>query len=157
MRLALGAAAGLAGTVAIQTILKAHQKVSPGTLPPINEHPGQFMMRKAKEALPEKMRPHVPQKLQSAGANLLGMGYGMAFGALYAVARPKTRQSLLEGAILGVIAWAVGYLGWLPGAKLMPPIWKQRASQAITPVAEHAAFGVATVAGYDWLKQRAHI
>ena len=157
LRLALGAAAGLAGTMAIQALLKAHEKVSPATMPPIKEHPGRFMLRKAKQSLPRKVRRRVPRKVENAGANLLGMGYGITFGALYAVTRPKTRWTLLEGTLLGVIAWAAGYLGWLPLAKLMPPVWKQKPTQAIIPVAEHAAFGVATVAGYGWLKRRAHI
>jgi len=36
----------------------------------------------------------------------------------------------------------------------MPPVWKQTPLQAVLPVAEHALFGVATVAGYRWLEER---
>ncbi|HTL17320.1 MAG TPA: hypothetical protein VL793_08790, partial [Patescibacteria group bacterium] len=60
-----------------------------------------------------------------------------------------------EGALLGLLTWAVGYLGWLPGAKLMPPVWKHQPKQIAMPIAEHALFGVATVAGYRWLQKRA--
>jgi hypothetical protein len=52
------------------------------------------------------------------------------------------------------LTWAAGYLGWLPGAKLMPPIWKQKAHQAALPIAEHALFGLTTVAGHRWLKTK---
>jgi len=152
--MAFGAVAGFAGTVVIQSLLMAHQKVSPQTMPPINRDPGEFMLSKAKAALPAKAQERVPHKVEAASAKLLGLGYGMTFGALYAVARPETKRSLLEGALLGLAAWAVGYLGWLPGAKLMRPVWKQNPAQVVLPVAEHALYGVATVAGYCWLQER---
>ena len=153
MQLGLGAVAGLAGTVAVQALLKAHEKVSPETMPPISEHPGKFMLRKAKEALPEKAQQTV-EKVEELGSSLLGLGYGTTVGVVYAALRPKTRRTLLEGALLGVGTWAAAYLGWLPGTKLMPPVWKQKPLQAALPVAEHALFGVATVAGYRWLLER---
>lgn len=154
-RLALGAVAGLAGTLAIQILLKTRQKYSPESMPPIREEPGHFMLRKAKRALPKKVRHRVPEKAEEIGSKMLGAGYGMTFGALYAAARPKTKCAVLEGTLLGIAAWTVGYLGWLPGAGLMRPIWKQRLTQAAIPVAEHAVFGLATVAGYRWLTDRA--
>ena len=97
----------------------------------------------------------MPKSVEAVGAKLLGLGYGMTFGVLYAVARRKTQRTLLEGALLGIATWAVGYLGWLPRARLMRPIWKQKPLQVAVPVAEHALYGVATVAGYRWLKERA--
>jgi hypothetical protein len=152
--LAFGAVAGLAGTIAIQALLMTHQKVSPQTMPPIVHDPGEFMLSKAKAVLPEKAQDRVPRKVEAVGAKLLGMGYGMTFGAIYAAVRPRTQRTLLEGALLGIAAWAVGYLGWLPGAKLMLPVWKQKPAQVAVPIAEHALYGVATVAGYQWLKER---
>lgn len=153
-QLAFGAAAGLAGTIAIQALLKTHQKVSPQTLPPIEREPGEFMLSKAKQALPQKIQDRVSPKVESIGAKFLGLGYGMTFGVLYATARPKTQRTIVEGALLGLVAWAIGYLGWLPGAKLMRPIWKQKPAQIALPVAEHALYGMATVASYRWLKER---
>ena len=71
----------------------------------------------------------------------------MSFGALYATARSKTKRLVLEGVILGLASWAVGYLGWLPATGLMPPVWKHKPHQIAMPLAEHALFGVATVGG----------
>lgn len=153
-QMAIGAAAGFAGSMAIQALLKTHQKVSPETMPPINEEPGQFMIRKVKTVLPERVQNKVPHKAEAIAGNLLGLGYGMTFGAVYALARPRTERMVLEGALLGVASWAVGFLGWLPGAKLMPPVWKLKPTQIALPIAEHALYGVATVAGYRWLKER---
>jgi hypothetical protein len=153
-RVALGAAAGLVGTMAIQALLKTHQKVSPGTMPPIEREPGEFMLNRVKHALPQKLQEHVPMKAEVVGGKLLGLGYGMTFGAIYAAARPKTQRAFLEGALFGLAAWASGYLGWLPGAKLMRPVWKHRPVQMILPVAEHALYGMATVTSYRWLKSQ---
>jgi hypothetical protein len=154
MRLALGAAAGLAGTVALQIIRKTNQKVLPRSSPPIKQDPGEFMVQKAEQLLPETTRIQVPVKVEATAAKLLAMGYGMTFGALYASARPQTKRTLLEGALLGIAAWAAGYLGWLPASGLMTPVWKHKPVQIAMPVAEHALYGMATVAGYRWLKDQ---
>jgi hypothetical protein len=60
---------------------------------------------------------------------------------------------LLDGLILGASAWAAGYLGWLPAMGLMRPVWRQNAPQAFAPAAEHAVYGMVTVAAYDWLQE----
>jgi hypothetical protein len=155
-RLALGAAAGLAGTMALNTIHKATQRWIAESSPPIKEDPGRFLLHKATQALPERARQRL-YKAEGAITRLLPMGYGMTFGVLYATARPKTRRVLVEGLLLGLVAWATGYLGWLPGARLMPPIWKHKPKQVATPVAEHALYGLATAAGYRWLSKRLHV
>jgi hypothetical protein len=68
--------------------------------------------------------------------------------------RPTGGPPLADGVILGVATWATGYLGWLPAAGLMPPVWQQTAPQAIAPIAEHALYGITTVATYGWLRER---
>ncbi len=148
--LALGAVAGLAGTMALQAMHTADQKwVQEGT-PPIQEDPGKFMLHKAASALPNEIRARAYEK-ENAISKLLAVGYGMTCGALYAAMRPETKRVVREGALLGAAVWAVGYLGWLPATGLMPPVWKHKAKQIATPVAEHALYGLATTAGYRLL------
>jgi hypothetical protein len=156
-RLALGALAGLAGTMALQAVRAANQKLIPASSPPIKKDPGEFMVKQAEKALPRSTRRRIPKKLEAVGAKFLALGYGMTFGALYAVSRPKTRLILVEGTMLGVVTWAAGYLGWLPALGLMKPVWKHKPAQVAMPVAEHALFGVATVAGYRWVKEKAQL
>jgi hypothetical protein len=155
VRLALGALAGLAGTMALQAVHAADKKLIPSSSPPIKKDPGEFMVKQAKKALPLSKRVHLSKKVETAASKFLALGYGMTFGALYAAARPKTRQILVEGTMLGIVTWAAGYLGWLPALGLMRPVWKQKPNQIATPVAEHALYGVATVAGYRWVKEKA--
>ncbi len=154
-RLALGAAAGFAGTIALAAIRTANQKWLPEASPPMAADPAEVMVNKAKEALPPAARQWVPEQVESVATKLLPLGYGMTFGALYATTRPRAKQALLEGLVLGLACWAVGWLGWLPKVGLMPPVWRHQPKQIARPVAEHALFGLATVAGYRWLKEHA--
>jgi hypothetical protein len=152
-RIALGAAGGLVGTLAIQSLLAASQKRAPSTLPPIREDPGKFMVERAERVLPAQVRRRVPHAAETAMAKVLGMGYGVSFGALYAGLRPRVHMPIVDGFLLGVAAWAAGYLGWLPALGLMPPVWKHKPKAAAAQIAEHAAYGLATVATIDWLAE----
>ena len=154
-QLALGAAGGFVGTVALTAVLQATMKWMPQTAPPLREEPGKFMVHKAEDALPANVRASIPRPLENAAARLLAIGYGITFGALYAALRPRGGSALLDGAMLGIGSWAAGYLGWLPALGLMPPVWRQKAPAVITPAAEHVLYGVATVGVYDWLRRRA--
>ncbi len=154
LRTALGAAGGFVGTFAIQALLTASQKWLPSTAPPIRRDPGEFMVEKAEEALPDSVRRHVPESAETVAARGLAVGYGVTFGAIYAACRPRGGNPLLDGIALGAVCWAAGYLGWLPALGLMPPVWRQTAPQAITPAADHLVYGVATVAAYDLLRER---
>ena len=91
-----GAAAGAAGTAVIRGLMMASQRFAPETLPPMKEDPGHYMVKKVKNALPEKVRERVPDKVEETAAAMLAFGYGMTFGSLYAVAR-RQRGILLEG------------------------------------------------------------
>ncbi len=153
-RLAIGAAAGLAGTMALQAARTANKKWLPQAQAPMRQDPAEFMINAAERVLPAEQRERIPEKVEALAGRLLATGYGMTFGALFGALRSNIKSLLLEGALLGLATWAVGYLGWLPGTKLMPPVWRQKPKQVITPIAEHALYGVATVAGLRQLKER---
>jgi len=99
-RIGAGAAAGLVGTALVQGLMAGSQKWAPQSLPPIKQDPGEFMVKKAEEQLPDKMREQIPEQLEKAAAKTLAFGYGTAFGALYATSRPETKSLLLEGGAL---------------------------------------------------------
>jgi hypothetical protein len=150
-RISLGAAGGLAGTLVIQGLMAAAKSWLPEAAPPMRAEPGEFLVGQAEAVLPEAVQRHVPEAAETAAARGLGVGYGMAFGALYAALRPRGGNALLEGAALGLGCWAVGYLGWLPALGITPPVREQTAPQVAGPVVDHLAYGVATAAAYDWL------
>lgn len=132
----------------------ASRKWLPSAAPPFRRHPGEFMVGKVEEALPERVRERIPEAAETAAARALGVGYGLAFGTLYAVLRPRGGPAWLDGLVLGATAWAAGYSGWLPALGLMRPVWQQDAPRAVAPVVGHAVYGMVTVAAYDWLREK---
>jgi hypothetical protein len=150
-RACLGAAGGLLGTAAIQAVMAATKKWVPEAAPPMRQNPGEFMVERAERVLPGSVRRQIPEAVETAAAQGLGVGYGVAFGALYAALRPRGGSALVDGAVLGAVCWAAGYLGWLPALGLTPPVGEQTGPQVAGPVVDHLAYGVATVAAFDWL------
>lgn len=153
MRAAVGAAGGLAGTLALQALMGAGRRWAPETLPPMREEPGRFMIRKMEQAMPESARAEIPEYVEDAAAAGLGLDYGVAFGTLYGLLRPRGGNPLVDGLALGAACWATGYLGWLPALGLTPPVWRQHTVQAVAPAMEHLVYGVVAVAAHDWLRR----
>jgi hypothetical protein len=60
-RLAFGAAAGFAGTLAIQAFMTANQKWFPSAAPPIRQDLGEFMVESVEAALPVAVRKRIPE------------------------------------------------------------------------------------------------
>jgi hypothetical protein len=152
-RAALGAAAGFAGTMALQLLRSASARWRPESLPHLREDPGRFMVRAAEQALPSPLRHTIPAAAETAAAQSLALGYGLAFGAAYVLLRPEGGPRLADGVALGLAAWAAGYLGWLPALDLMEPVWQQEAEEALAPAVRHALYGLTTVAAYDLLHE----
>jgi hypothetical protein len=150
--IALGAAAGLAGTLVLNQVRSRSRQLLPqGAEPPIRENPGDFLVERAGRVLPRSVRRRVPDSLERGASKSLALGYGMAFGALYGALRPRGGPVLTDGVLLGLATWAAGYLGWLPATGLMPPVWRHEPLQAVVPAAQHAVYGMAAVAAFDTL------
>lgn len=152
--LALGTAAGLIGTVVIQGSMMATRKWRPDLLPPTKEEPGKFMVEKVESTLPDRTATRIPEGLEKISAKLLAFGYGATFGLLYGALDQKRKGIVLDGALLGIATWAVGYLGWLPAAGLMPPVWKQRAKKVLPNIGSHLVYGMTTTGIYSAVRNR---
>jgi hypothetical protein len=57
-----------------------------------------------------------------------------------------TRRIIAAGAGLGALVWAVGYVGWLPRAKVTEPVTRQGAGHVATGIMTHVLYGVAAAA-----------
>jgi len=152
-RLAMGMAAGLAGTVALQLIRTQTAAALPETVPPMREEPGKFMVEQVKQALPQQTNEQIPPAAEATAAKMLALGYGLTAGAIYAALRADDAQVLADGIAVGAGTWAVGYLGWLPGLEIMPPVQQQEPQQIVMPAVQHIAFGMATAAVYHLLQR----
>jgi len=154
LKAAEGAAAGLVGTLLLRGIMTASAKLAPSTLPPMRQDPGEFMVEQGKQVLSTQARGAMAGKPEKAAAMGLSLGYGMTFGALYGLFRPRGGSMLRDGALLGLSNWAIGYLGWLPATGLMPPVWRHEPKQIASATAGHALYGMATVAAYDLMNEQ---
>lgn len=154
-RLGVGAAAGLTGTMLLQQVRSASQRL-PIPEPPMREEPGKFMVGRAESALPAGSQEKVPAAMERAAARSLGLGYGITFGVLYALFRPRGGNVVVDGTALGLATWAAGYLGWLPALGLMSPVTEQKPGQVAAPIVQHVLFGIATVTAYDALRKFVH-
>lgn len=150
-----GAAAGLIGMIVLQGLRTSSARALPGTMPPIETEPGEFMVRNAEALLPTGVRSRVPTLVEAVAGRSLAAGYGVTAGALYGALRPRGESTVMNGTVFGLGTWAAGYLGWLPAMGLMPPIAEQDLPQVVGPVVRHILFGIATVAVFQWLQARA--
>jgi hypothetical protein len=140
-----GVAGGLLGSMAIGTFMQKQQALPEKfRTPQMSGNPAEVVTRKAEETLgtkvPESQRGTVGQVLHFAygtvGPTLLGLiarraGINRSLG-----------RTLAFGAGLGVVVWAVGYLGWLPATDLVPPVQRQGATHVATSIASHAGYGI---------------
>jgi hypothetical protein len=152
-RVALGAAAGFAGTLAIYALMTANQRWLPSAAPPIRQDPGEFLVETVETMLPDAIRDRIPEVIERGAAQLLAFGYGLTFGMLYAAYRPDGGSLLRDGTALGMANWATGYVGWLPAFGLLPSVWQQQPRQVAAVVGAHIVYGITTVAAYEWLRE----
>ena len=79
----------------------------------------------------------------------IGMMNGLLFGLLSCRAKLPVPRAV-QGAIFGVLVWAVAYRGWIPWLKVMPPPEKDRPDRQITLIVAHLVYG----ATLGWLVNR---
>ncbi|HEY1686948.1 MAG TPA: hypothetical protein VGG19_19460 [Tepidisphaeraceae bacterium] len=152
-RMALGAAAGLVGTVAIRMADMISKKVAPESEDPIRREPGGYFVEQMESPLSLETRLKIPDALENTVAAGMGYAYGMSFGALYAAAKGEEACAATNGVGLGLLCWAVGYLGWMPAIGIMEPIWRHRPIEIAGPIVRHAVYGLATAATYEGLEK----
>lgn len=152
--LLFGTAAGLAGTALIQGMMKASERLAPGSLPPMKEDPGKFMVKKIEKVLPGKAREKITEKAESIASTVLSFGYGTTAAVIYNAVPRRARRLFLDGAALGGLTWAAGYLGWLPAMKLTPPVKEHEPKQIAAEVGSHILFGIAAIAVFELLREK---
>jgi hypothetical protein len=150
--IASGAASGAAGTLALHMTHEASYRYAPHTLPPMLREPGHYMVEQAERALPRRARTHITDSERDTAATTLSFAYGALWPALYLTLRGRRANVLMDGAALGVAVWGIGSFGWLPRLRLSPPVRQQTATQVFNNVAQHALYGVVTVAAWRGIR-----
>lgn len=175
---ARGALAGVAGTLVIDALMKAGQRVAPQASPPMREDPGKAVVEQVERATGMDL----PAGVEKAGVVSAHVGYGAFMGATFGLLHlaaagaarsatgerggatdtdrllaPRADEDLgdvvVEGAALGLAVWAIGYLGWLPAVGLMPPVTRQRPAQVAAPILNHVVYGLVTAGAYHAMRR----
>jgi hypothetical protein len=110
--------------------------------PAPKEHPGEFMIRQVERLsgrrFSKNMHTRAAQGLQWA----YGLAGPIALAALADALRLRSAgRTMVAGAALGALVWAIGYAGWLPLAGLTPPVHKVPVPKSATALASHVAYG----------------
>lgn len=79
---------------------------------------------------------------------VLHFGYGAALGLVYGLVTGRERRRwsgiVSRGLTLGAATWLLGSGVLIPALGAARPLWRARGSEALTDLAAHAIFGVAT-------------
>lgn len=139
-----GMLGGLLGTAAIQKAMGLTEKLpEPLHMPSMTNDPGQFVVGKMEELRGGPLAPVAHARASKAARWLYGLGWAAGLAAL---ARPlrmhRLPNAVLAGASLGAIAWAAGFLGWLPAAGITKPVTREHPAHTGTALATHILYGI---------------
>jgi len=147
-----GAAAGLTGTGVMMAMRLFDERYAPMTIAKMKEDPARLLVHAAERAT--GIAGAVPKSVEKSAALATHAGYGTLFGVLYGLSRGrrKSRSALVDGVVLGAVAYAAGHLGWLPALGLSKPVWKHEFPEIAGELLRHVAYGVATTAAYGMIE-----
>jgi uncharacterized membrane protein YagU involved in acid resistance len=136
-----GAVGGAAAAGPMAAYMKAFRQLAPSTrwqsLPP-----RQIVTRLARRAGLARMWNG---RERDAATALGHVGYSVAAGALYPLARPLLPgPTLLKGSLFGVGLWGASYLGWLPAAGILRPATREPAGRNLMMISAHVLWGATT-------------
>lgn len=146
IRTAVGAVSGAIGALVRSRGMRASRRLPLRLQPTLpRRDPDAFLVSKLERLL----RRPIPLKLHGALASGLRVGYGAATGALLAALTSRrgigtVGRALLAGVTLGTSVWTVGHVGWMPRARLVPPLRGQGLNHVLVSVVEFAASGIVT-------------
>jgi hypothetical protein len=96
------------------------------------------------EAAMDMVEVEATEPVDNAVATISHLAYGAANGAAFALVRPR----LPVGSLVGGLGFAgalllASYEGWVPAAKILPPLHEQTTGGRWTLIVGHAVYGAA--------------
>lgn len=135
---ARGAGAGAAATVAMSAwMLLAQRAGAMGDLPP----------RRITETALDQLGVAAAKQATDALSVLAHLGFGMAVGAVYGVARGRLPGDAggglapVAGAAYGLLVWAASYQGFVPALGALPPASRDRPDRPRSMALAHLVYG----------------
>jgi hypothetical protein len=154
--IALGAAAGIAGTAVMTGVQLAEQKLRGGGT---SEPPASWDEAPAPAQVGERVARGVfehPLDLEQASriTNIVHWSYGTLWGIGFGVVQRSLSLPVLPAAVgFGTLVWASDY-ALLPAMKIYKPAWRYPASTLAIDLGRHLAFGAGVAGAYALLDRR---
>lgn len=146
-----GSLAGLAATAPMTALMNAlHPTLAPDDPQPLP--PRQITMQAADSA---GVKDDLDEESKTGLTMLAHFGYGTGAGALYGAAAPHLPFTpAVNGIAYGLTVWAGSYMGWLPAARILPPVSEQPAGRTAVMIAAHVAWGATLGVLHDMMIRR---
>ncbi len=145
-RLLAGAAAGVAGTLAMSILMVSARKLGlTGALPPA---------KITKKALNLFMSDRKADRAAKPLAIPAHFAYGAGCGAILGL---LGRSGLVQGGLFGSLVYGLSYMGWLPAFGVMPRPDRDRPGRQPVMLAAHLLYGGTTGVALRRLRERATV
>jgi hypothetical protein len=154
--IALGAAAGIAGTAVMTGVQLAEQKLRGGSG---SEPPASWDEAPAPAQVGERVARGVfehPLDLEQAPriTNVVHWSYGTLWGIGFGIVQRSLSLPVLPAAVgFGTLVWASDY-AVLPAMKIYEPAWRYPASTLAIDLGRHLAYGAGVAGAYALLDRR---
>jgi len=143
-----GALGGVLGTLVVKRTIKIGSKLPEKLKPPeIRRDPAELVVSQIEAWRGQPLTKEAHRAIARSLPWVYGVTWGSVLGLAVARLRMKTtRRIILSGAGLGALVWAVGYVGWLPRAKVTEPVTRQGTGHVVNGILTHVIYGVAAAA-----------
>lgn len=141
-----GAASGVLGTGLMTLVFVLLDRLLVGERTIAPSHPERMVGHFARRTgATEVAKPETRGEV----ATLAHFGYGALWGAIYGFVHQFLPIPLTLGSLaLGLFIWAVGFVGWLPAMRHLPPPWRRSPGKVASGLISHLAYGLGTALAY---------
>jgi hypothetical protein len=122
-----GAAAGLAATAAMSSVMTASERVG-------------VLRGQPPRLLVDRFAPALGDRGAGRAATMLHAVIGAGAGAVFAELVPR-RRSPARGVLYGLVLWVIGYEGVVPALGVLPLAHRDDRGRVLTMLAAHVVFG----------------
>ena len=127
-RVVRGALAGLVATAAMSVVMVASERAG-------------VMLGQPPRKIVDRLIPSLGHDGTDVVALVSHGVYGAAAGSVLAPLIGRTRAAPLLGAVSGLALWALGYEGWVPAMRVLPPAHRDQPGRVATMIAAHLVYG----------------
>ena len=135
---------GVLGTAFMEQGMKLQGKLPESLRPaPPRQDPAEYILDQLESRRGRPLSPTAHRRVSQG----LHWAYGIGWSGLLGLLGPRLGmnrpgRAAIAGAALGAGVWAAGYLGWLRGADLVPPVKDRGVGGMLSNLLTHVGYGL---------------